>query len=97
MAPPFDDGPSTAIMPPLAAPPPSTAGPQLVLSLQQNFPGLLFVDEKHWYPEGQLSSVVQGAFAPGGLAPLERQPVRAAEERNERKERKQKTRGFVTR
>jgi hypothetical protein len=29
---------------------------------------------------------LQGAFAPGGVAPLERQPVRAAEERRDRKQ-----------
>jgi hypothetical protein len=39
---------------------------------------------------------LQGAFAPGGVAPLERQPVRAAEERKDRKERTQKTLDVVT-
>jgi len=49
------------------------------------------------YPEGQLSLVVQGVFAPGGVAPLERQPVRAAEERKDRKERTpENLRSFVT-
>ena len=105
-APPFDDGPSITTVPPAAAPPPSTApppeppdpaGPQLFLSLQQNGPPRApLVAARHWYPEGQSSLILQGAFAPGGVAPLERQPVRAAEERKDRKERTQKTLDVVT-
>jgi hypothetical protein len=63
-------------MPPAA--PPDPDGPQLFLSLQQKRPAAPVVAGRHWYPEGQPSLVLQDAFAPGGLAPLETQPARAA-------------------
>ena len=95
MASPFDDGPSLPIAPPLARPEPSivpppeppepTTGPQLLEFLQQNIavPTLL-AGSRHWYPEGQLSLVLHGAFAPGGVAPPEKHPAKVARDRQQR-------------
>jgi hypothetical protein len=54
------------------------AGPQLLLSLQQNVPDAPVVARRHWYPAGQPSADVQGAFAAGGATAAEKQPANAA-------------------
>jgi hypothetical protein len=55
------------------------------MSLQQkNCPELPLVGGRHWYPDGQLSLVLQGAFAPGGLAPPEKQLAKVTMEMQQR-------------
>jgi hypothetical protein len=47
--------------------------PQEFKSLQQKDP---LGTVRHLYAAGQPSSFLQGAFAPGGVAPLEKQPAK---------------------
>jgi hypothetical protein len=60
--------------------PADATGPQLFSSLQQNSPLAPVVARRHLYPGAQVSSVLQGALAPGGFAPLEKQPAKVTRE-----------------